>query len=86
MDAPPEREDCAPFIDIAARLRAAGLNAPRIIAKDTERGFLLLEHGGELRVAVFATQELQAVAEENADHVARDLLPLIEWAERQYKS
>jgi methanogenic corrinoid protein MtbC1 len=41
---------------------------------------------GELRVAVFATQELQAVAEENADHVARDLLPLIEWAERQYKS
>ena len=40
---------------------------------------------GELRVAVFATQELQAVAEENADHVARDLLSLVEWAERQYK-
>ena len=40
---------------------------------------------GELRVAVFATQELQAVAEENADHVARDLLSLVEWAEREYK-
>ncbi len=39
---------------------------------------------GELRIAVLATQELQAVAEENSDHVAKDLLSLVEWAERQY--
>jgi methanogenic corrinoid protein MtbC1 len=39
---------------------------------------------GELRIAVFATPELQAAAEENSDHVAKDLLSLVEWAEHQY--
>ena len=39
---------------------------------------------GELRIGVFATPELQAAAEENSDHVAKDLLSLVEWAERQY--
>lgn len=39
---------------------------------------------GELRVAVLATPELQAVAEENSDHVAKDLLSLVQWAEREY--
>jgi len=39
---------------------------------------------GELKIAVFATPELQAAAEENSDHVAKDLLSLVEWAERQY--
>ncbi|AFU59920.1 MAG: B12-binding domain-containing protein [Nitrososphaera sp.] len=41
---------------------------------------------GELRVAVLATPELQAVAEENSDHVAKDLLSLVQWAEREYNS
>jgi methanogenic corrinoid protein MtbC1 len=39
---------------------------------------------GELRIAVLATPELQAAAEENSDHVANDLLPLVQWAEREY--
>ena len=39
---------------------------------------------GELRIAVLATPELQAVAEENSDHVAKDLLSLVQWAEREY--
>ncbi len=39
---------------------------------------------GELRIAVLSTPELQAVAEENSDYVAKDVLSLIEWAERQY--
>ncbi len=43
MDAPPDKEDVAPFIDIAGRLRAVGLNAPRVHARDEERGFLLLD-------------------------------------------
>lgn len=42
MDAPPERENLAPFIDIAGRLHDAGLNAPEILARDDARGFLLL--------------------------------------------
>jgi methanogenic corrinoid protein MtbC1 len=39
---------------------------------------------GELRIAVLATPEMQGVAEENSDHVAKDMLSLVEWAERQY--
>ena len=39
---------------------------------------------GEVRVAVLATPELHAVSEENSDHVAKDLLSLVQWAEREY--
>jgi aminoglycoside/choline kinase family phosphotransferase len=42
MDAPPPQEDCAPFVRIAALLRAAGLNAPEVRAADLAQGFLLL--------------------------------------------
>jgi len=47
MDAPPEREATAPFVDIAGRLRRAGLNAPEVLAEDRQRGFLLLTDLGE---------------------------------------
>ncbi|MCI0562840.1 MAG: hypothetical protein MN733_30530, partial [Nitrososphaera sp.] len=39
---------------------------------------------GELRLAVYATQELQQAAEESSDFSAKDLLSLVEWAEREY--
>jgi aminoglycoside/choline kinase family phosphotransferase len=42
MDAPPEREDCRPFIHVARLLGDAGLNAPRVLAQDLAQGFLLL--------------------------------------------
>ena len=42
MDAPPEQEDCRPFIQVAGYLEAMGLNAPRIIEADLDQGFLLL--------------------------------------------
>jgi len=42
MDAPPEREDSAPFVRVAGLLRDAGLNAPEVIAQDLGQGFLLL--------------------------------------------
>jgi len=42
MDAPPEREDSAPFVKVAGLLRAAGLNAPEVVACDLAQGFLLL--------------------------------------------
>lgn len=48
MDAPPEREATAPFIDIAGRLRDAQLNVPEILAEDRDRGFLLLSDLGEV--------------------------------------
>ena len=47
MDAPPEKEDSASFIDIAHRLRHAGLRAPEIFKFDLERGFGLLEDFGD---------------------------------------
>jgi aminoglycoside/choline kinase family phosphotransferase len=47
MDAPPDKEDSAPFVDIAQRLRDAGLRAPRIFEFDLERGFGLLEDFGD---------------------------------------
>ena len=46
MDAPPPQEDVRPFVDIAARLARAGLNAPRIVEQDAASGFLLLSDLG----------------------------------------
>ncbi len=42
MDAPPEQENCAPFVDIARRLAGAGLNVPHIVAHDASLGFMAL--------------------------------------------
>ncbi len=39
---------------------------------------------GELRIAVIATDEIQSVAQESSDYVAKDLLALVEWAEREF--
>src|SRR5678815_209267 len=42
MDAPPEKEDCRPFVKVAALLHEAGVHAPRVHAQDLDAGFLLL--------------------------------------------
>jgi aminoglycoside/choline kinase family phosphotransferase len=42
MDAPPDKENCAPFVDVAQRLQMSGLNTPQIVASYLEQGFLLL--------------------------------------------
>lgn len=42
MDAPPEFEDCRPFIRVAGLLADAGVNVPRILAADLSQGFLLM--------------------------------------------
>lgn len=47
MNAPPDKENVAPFVDIAERLLAAGLNAPRVHAQDRQAGFLLLGDLGD---------------------------------------
>lgn len=39
---------------------------------------------GELRVVALTTQELHPVAQESSDYVAKDLLALVEWAEREF--
>jgi N-acetylmuramate 1-kinase len=42
MDAPPEKEDLAPFLKVARMLGSMNLNAPMVLARDVEQGFLLL--------------------------------------------
>jgi aminoglycoside/choline kinase family phosphotransferase len=42
MDAPPDREDCRPFVRVARMLHQAGVNAPQVLAQDLTQGFLLL--------------------------------------------
>jgi len=75
MDAPPQKEDCRPFIQVAALLRQAGLNAPAVLAQDLEQGFLLLTDLG-------STTYLRALQENDtrADVLFRDAIDaLIAW-------
>ena len=46
MDAPPDKEDCAPFIKIAHLLEDAGVHAPHIHQYDAAQGFMLLSDLG----------------------------------------
>ncbi|MFO7189824.1 MAG: phosphotransferase [Pseudomonadota bacterium] len=41
MDAPPDKEDMAPYVRVAQMLTDIGVNAPRILAHDPAAGFLL---------------------------------------------
>ena len=46
MDAPPEKEDCRPFVHVAGLFAAAGAHVPAIHAQELAAGFLLLEDLG----------------------------------------
>ncbi len=46
MDAPPDKENLAPWLDIGARLHRAGLHTPEVYAVDREQGFVLMEDLG----------------------------------------
>ena len=61
MDAPPEKEDCKPFLQIARRLRGWGLNAPEIVEEDLSQGFLLLSDlGGQTLLQVLTPANADA--------------------------
>lgn len=47
MDAPPPKEAIGPFVNIARYLTQLGFSAPRILAEDEKRGFILLEDLGD---------------------------------------
>ncbi len=57
MDAPPDKEDCRPFIDIAQRLFACQLVVPQILAQDLKQGFLLLSDLGTQTYLPLLAQE-----------------------------
>jgi aminoglycoside/choline kinase family phosphotransferase len=46
MDAPPDKEDCRPFVHVADLFAAAQVHVPAIIAQDLAQGFLLLSDLG----------------------------------------
>ncbi|MEP6898507.1 MAG: phosphotransferase [Rhodanobacter sp.] len=46
MDSPPAQEDPQPWLEIGARLSAAGLHVPAVHSTDLQQGFLLIEDLG----------------------------------------
>jgi aminoglycoside/choline kinase family phosphotransferase len=46
MDAPPDKEDLAPFLKVGRILNEIGVNAPAVLARDSARGLLLLSDLG----------------------------------------
>jgi N-acetylmuramate 1-kinase len=69
MDAPPPLEDCRPFVIIAGYLESMGLNGPRILGADFDRGFVLMTDLG-------STQYLEALEQdpERADDLYADAI------------
>jgi aminoglycoside/choline kinase family phosphotransferase len=59
MDAPPPHEDPRPFIAVAEWLSSVGLSAPQILARDLDRGLLLLADFGDWRLREFLDQDPQ---------------------------
>jgi aminoglycoside/choline kinase family phosphotransferase len=47
MDAPPEQEDCQPFIHVSSLMAGIGLHVPVVLRQDLQQGFLLLTDLGE---------------------------------------
>jgi aminoglycoside/choline kinase family phosphotransferase len=57
MDAPPPHEDPRPFIAVAEWLASVGLSAPQILARDLDRGLLLLGDFGDWRLREFLDED-----------------------------
>ena len=77
MDAPPEHEDVRPFVAVAEWLAGAGLTAPEILARDLDRGLLLLGDFGDWRLREYLDEdptrerELYALATDVLVHLHR---------------
>jgi N-acetylmuramate 1-kinase len=67
MDAPPDRENCLAFVQVAHLFAEAGVHVPEILARDLERGFLLLSDLG-------STTYLDALDERNAGRLYGEAL------------
>jgi aminoglycoside/choline kinase family phosphotransferase len=70
MDAPPAQEDCAPFVQVAALMHEAGLNAPQVLAWNQALGFMLLSDlGSQTMLDVIAPPaDVAAIAQPGAGH------------------
>lgn len=62
MDAPPDKETIAPFINIGQLLSQTGVHTPHLFAHDVALGFVLLEDMGDELLLKHATkQHMQAL-------------------------
>ncbi len=61
MDAPPEKENCRPFLQVTELIRNIGVNAPKIISLDLTQGFILL---GDLGTKPYLDQLNQSNADD----------------------
>ena len=61
MDAPPERENCQAFVQVAQLMHDAGLHAPEVLTWDAPHGFMLLSDlGGQTMMQVIDPTQPQA--------------------------
>jgi len=72
MDAPPPHEDPTPFVRVAEWLSSVGLSAPDILARDLDRGLLLIGDFGDRRLREFLDDEPSR--EEDLYALATDVL------------
>jgi aminoglycoside/choline kinase family phosphotransferase len=72
MDAPPPHEDPRPFVAVAEWLASAGLSAPEIFHRDLDKGMLLLENFGDVRLR--ETVDADPARERELYELATDLL------------
>ncbi|HXV06866.1 MAG TPA: phosphotransferase [Burkholderiales bacterium] len=79
MDAPPEREDCRPYVEVARLFGAAGVHVPEVLAADLENGYLLLSDLGT-RTYLQALQDKRSASALYDD--ATDALVRIQLASR----
>jgi len=63
MDAPPDKENCVPFVQVAELMAAAGLNVPQVLAWQQAQGFMLLSDlGAHTMMSVLDPAQPQAAA------------------------
>ena len=75
MDAPPDKENCRPFIHVAGLLAKAKLAAPRIQDQDLDNGFLVLTDLGRIGYLDALNADLSL-----ADTLIRPVLDvLVQW-------
>lgn len=72
MDAPPPHEDPQPFIAVAEWLISRGLTAPEILARDLDKGLLLLGDFGSARLR--ETLDTDPARERELYELATDVL------------
>ena len=72
MDAPPPHEDPRPFVAVAEWLSSMGLSAPEIIARDLDKGLLLLDDFGDARLR--ETLDEEPARERELYELATDVL------------